>query len=289
MSHKKRQYSDPFRILSKRKQKEVEDMFGAVLGDIIGSRFEFDRGGKTKEFKLFTERDSYTDDSVMTVAIGEALLDSGKQIDEETIKKNVIDSMRRWGKKYPYAGYGGMFRRWLKSADPKPYGSYGNGSAMRVSAAGWLYDSIKKTREVARWTAEVTHNHPEGVKGAECTAAVIYLARNGKTKEEIKDYVIKEFGYDLSENLYELRNRHEHNETCQDSLPKALISFFEGYSYEDVVRNAVSLGGDTDTLAAIAGAMAEGYYPIPKELIEEGKRYLTDELREVLEKINTNE
>ncbi len=262
-------------------------MFGAVLGDIIGSRFEFDRGGKRKDFELFTKECEYTDDSVMTAAIAEALLEAGKEADSETVKTKVIEQMCNWGKRYPDAGYGGMFRKWLRSKDHKPYGSYGNGSAMRVSAAGWLYDSLAKTREVARWTAEVSHNHPEGIKGAECTAAVIYLGRTGKNKEEIKRYVEQEFGYDLWETLEELRDRHEHNESCMDSLPKALTSYFEGNSYEDVVRNAVSLGGDTDTLAAIAGAMAESCYEIPAEMISEGKKYLDKDLLAVLEKINT--
>ena len=172
--------------------------------------------------------------------------------------------------------------------NPKPYGSWGNGSAMRVSAAGWLYGSMERTREVARWTAEVTHNHPEGIKGAECTAAVVYLSRTGRSKEEIRNYVIQEFGYDLHESLDELRRRHRHDESCMDSLPKALISFFEGNSYEDVVRNAVSLGGDTDTIAAIAGAMAEGFYDIPQELVYVGSMYLESDMLSVLTQINTN-
>ena len=263
-------------------------MFGAALGDIIGSRFEFDAKGWTKEFTLFTERNEYTDDTVMTVAVADALLHSGKESNEETIKNNLIFRMQYWGRKYPYAGYGSMFGQWLELYNPKPYGSYGNGSAMRVSAAGWLYDSLERTREVARWTAEVTHNHPEGIKGAECTAAVIYLARTGKSKEEIRNYVIREFGYDLHESLEELRKRHHHDESCMDSLPKALVSFFEGNSFEDVVRNAVSLGGDADTIAAIAGAMAEGYYDIPQGLIDKGSMYLTKDLLSVLTQINTN-
>lgn len=258
-------------------------MFGAIFGDIIGSRFEFDRGGKTKDFELFTKEDMFTDDTVMTIAVGEALMKVGVDASLDEIKKAVINSMQKWGHRYPNAGYGGRFWGWLfETKNPKPYGSYGNGSAMRVSAAGWLYDSLERTREVAKATAEVTHNHPEGIKGAECTAAVIFLGMNGSTKDEIFEYVTKEFGYDLSESLEQMRKRHEHVESCQDSLPKALRAFFDGESYEDVVRNAVSLGGDTDTLAAIAGAMAEAFYGIPVLIMVEGKNYLPNDMIRVL-------
>ena len=261
-------------------------MYGAILGDIIGSRFEFDREGWTKEFELFTSEDSWTDDTVMTVAVAEALMDAGRDASVDEIKAECTKSMQRWGRKYPGAGYGGRFIAWIASKNPRPYGSYGNGSAMRVSAAGWLYDSIERTREVARATANVTHNHPEGIKGAECTAAVIYLARAGWEKKNIERYVVKEFGYDISETLDEMRKRHEHVESCQDSLPKALRSFFDGISYEDVVRNAVSLGGDTDTLAAIAGAMAEAFYDMPILLRAECLKRSEKDMVEVIERFD---
>ena len=203
-------------------------MYGAIFGDIIGSRFEFDRGGKTKDFDLFTREDQWTDDSVMTIAIMEALMNAGKEADVTTIKEECIKAMKKWGQKYPNAGYGGRFYGWVLSENPKPYGSWGNGSAMRVSGVGYIYDTIERTRKVARATSEVTHNHPEGIKGAECTAAVMFLARTGKSKEEIKEYVVKEFGYDISKSVDELRPLHEHVESCMDSLPKALASFFEG-------------------------------------------------------------
>lgn len=259
-------------------------MYGAIFGDIIGSRFEFDRGGKTKDFELFTAEDGWTDDSVMTIAVMEALMNAGRDASAEVIREECIKSMKKWGRKYPNAGYGGRFFGWVLTGDIAPYGSYGNGSAMRVSAAGWLYDTVERTREAARATAEVTHNHPEGIKGAECTAAVMFLARTGKSGEEIKEYVSKEFGYDLSKNLDALRRLHEHVETCMDSLPKALVSFFEGNSYEDVVRNAVSLGGDTDTLAAIAGAMADAMYGVPENIIKDGLDYLEDDMKETIDK-----
>ena len=262
-------------------------MFGAVLGDIIGSRFEFDRGGKTKEFRLFTSENDFTDDSVMTAAVAMALVNISDDANEEDVKNQIINCMQRWGREYPDAGYGARFIHWIFAKNPEPYNSWGNGSATRVSAAGWLCDSLERTREVARLSAEVSHNHPEGIKGAECTAAVIYLARTGKSKKEIKEYVIREFGYDLHESLDDMRSRHRHDESCMDSLPKALVSFFEGNSYEDVVRNAVSLGGDTDTLAAIAGAMAEGMYEIPEPIITEGLRYIPKVMKQVLRQIDT--
>ena len=169
-------------------------MYGAILGDIIGSPFEFDRGDKTKNFDLFSEGCGFTDDSVMTIAVGEALLAVGPEAAVKKIEDAVASNMQDWGKRYPHAGYGGCFRHWLKENNPKPYGSYGNGSAMRVSAAGWLYDSMERTREVARATANVTHNHPEGIKGAEATASAIYMARNGSSKEEIKEYIDYSWG-----------------------------------------------------------------------------------------------
>ena len=169
-------------------------MYGAILGDIIGSPFEFDRGDKTKNFELFSKGCGFTDDSVMTIAVGEALLAVGPKAAVKEIEEAIATNMQDWGGRYPHAGYGGSFRHWLKENNPKPYGSYGNGSAMRVSAAGWLYDSIERTREVARATANVTHNHPEGIKGAEATASAIYMARNGSSKEEIKEYIDYSWG-----------------------------------------------------------------------------------------------
>ena len=257
-------------------------MYGAMLGDIIGSRFEFDRGGKSKDFKLFTDNSVYTDDSVMTVAVAEALLISGKCADEKTVKANLISSLKKWGHRLPNAGYGGMFRRWLFGDMTEPYGSFGNGSAMRVSPVGWLYDSLERTREVARWTAEVTHNHPEGVKGAESVAAVIYLARSGFDKAYIKKYVIDNFGYDLSRTCDEIRPTYHHVESCQETVPEAITAFLEGEHFTDVIRTAVSLGGDCDTLTDIAAAMGEAYYGCPKELMKECEARIEKSMLEVL-------
>ena len=244
-------------------------MYGAILGDIIGSPFEFDRGDKTKEFDLFTKGCDFTDDSVMTIAVGEALLAVGPEATVKEIEEAVVTNMQDWGKRYPYAGYGGRFRYWLRERNPKPYGSYGNGSAMRVSAVGWLYDSLERTREVARATANVTHNPPEGIKGAEATASAIYMARNGFSKEEIKEYIEREFHYNLDRTLDEIRPGYHMDETCQRTVPEAIIAFLESKDFEDAIRNAVSLGGDTDTLGAITGSIAEAFYGISDVLIAE--------------------
>ena len=244
-------------------------MYGAILGDIIGSPFEFDRGNKTKEFDLFTKGCDFTDDSVMTIAVGEALLAVGAEATVKEIEEALVTNMQDWGKRYPYAGYGGRFRYWLRERNPKPYGSYGNGSAMRVSAAGWLYDSLERTREVARATANVTHNHPEGIKGAEATASAIYMARNESSKEEIKEYIEREFHYNLDRTLDEIRPGYHMDETCQRTVPEAIIAFLESKDFEDAIRNAVSLGGDTDTLGAITGSIAEAFYGISDVLIAE--------------------
>ena len=244
-------------------------MYGAILGDIIGSPFEFDRGDKTKEFDLFTKGCDFTDDSVMTIAVGEALLAVGTEATVKEIEEALVTNMQDWGKRYPYAGYGGRFRYWLRERNPKPYGSYGNGSAMRVSAVGWLYDSLERTREVARATANVTHNHPEGIKGAEATASAIYMARNESSKEEIKEYIEREFHYNLDRTLDEIRPGYHMDETCQRTVPEAIIAFLESKDFEDAIRNAVSLGGDTDTLGAITGSIAEAFYGISDVLIAE--------------------
>ena len=252
-------------------------MFGAYLGDMIGAPYEFDRGNKTKEFPLFSADSEFTDDSVMTAAVAEALLE-GEGLGPEEVKPLLVESMHRWGRRYPYAGYGGRFSYWLRENGSKPYGSYGNGSAMRVSAAGWLYPDLETTRAMARATAEVTHNHPEGVKGAESVAAAIFLARTGHSKEEIRDYVTREFGYDLSRTCDEIRPGYHHVETCQETVPEAFAAFLEGKDFEDVIRTGVSLGGDTDTLACIAGSMAEAFYGVPQKLKEACIRRLPEDL-----------
>ena len=259
-------------------------MYGAILGDIIGSPFEFDRGNKTKAFPLFSKKSKFTDDSVMTIAVAEALMDAGENADEETTCNCLIKSMKKWGQKYPKAGYGARFYHWVLSDDPKPYGSYGNGSAMRVSAAGWLYDTQERTLEVAEWTAKVTHNHPEGIKGAKATAGIMFMARTGATKEDIRKFAEKEIGYDLSRTCDEIRPGYHHDESCQKTVPEAITAFLESENFEDAIRTAVSLGGDTDTLACICGAMAEAFYGVPEELKTECERRVRKDMMAVLKR-----
>lgn len=261
-------------------------ILGAIVGDMVGSRFEFDRDGKTKDFELFTDKCHFTDDTVMTVGLAEglALAEHAGWVSEEGIKTALVAMMQMWGRKYPGASYGYNFYDWVMG-QAKPYGSFGNGSAMRVSSVGWLFDTLERTREVARWSAEISHNHPEGIKGAECTAAVIWMARHGIKKKEIAHYVLQEFGYNLSYGVDDWRKLHKHVESCMDSMPKALAAFLEGKDFEDVIRNAVSLGGDTDTLAAIAGSMAEAFHGVPDALTAECLDRLPAELRNAVERI----
>lgn len=260
-------------------------MYGAILGDMIGAPFEFDRGGKVKEFPLFSRGSEWTDDTVMTLAVASALLAAKGKPDEE-LKRELVRQMVAWGRKYPDAGYGVRFYAWLKAERHEPYGSFGNGSAMRVSAAGWLYGTLGETRRIARLTAEVTHNHPEGVKGAEATAAAIFLARTGKGKAEIRSYTMQEFGYDLSRSCSEIRPGYHHVESCQETVPEAFTAFLEGEGFEDVIRTAVSLGGDSDTLACIAGSLAEAYYGVPGELKAECRKRLNEDMLAVLDEFD---
>ena len=262
-------------------------MIGAMIGDIAGSRFEFDRSPLTVDgYEIFDKDCCFTDDTVMTAGVAEGLMDAGKDADVETIKRSVTRSMRKMGELHPGAGYGGMFYSWVLGPEEmaKPYNSFGNGSAMRVSAAGWLYDSLERTREVARATAEVSHNHPEGIKGAESVAAAIYMARTGSTKEEIRKYVEQEFGYDLSRTCDEIRPTYYHMETCQETVPQAFAAFLEGNSFEGVVRLAISLGGDCDTLTDIAAAMGEAFHGVDPAMEEKALTYLTEDLKDVYER-----
>ncbi len=262
-------------------------MIGAILGDMIGAPYEYDRGKKAKEFPLFCEKSQFTDDTVMTIAVAEALMDSCGQ-DDESIRKALIRYMRRWGWKYPNSGYGIRFRKWLNSKHPKPFNSYGNGSAMRVSAAGWLYETLEETRHIAMLTSDVTHNHPEGIKGAEATASAIFLARTGHSKEDIKNYIIQEFGYDLSRTCDEIRPTYHHVESCQETVPEAITAFLEGDDFEDIIRTAVSLGGDCDTLTCIAGSIAEAFYGIPDELLAQCRKRLPEDILTILDRFTTS-
>ena len=262
-------------------------MIGAILGDIIGSPYEFDRGDKTKDFPLFSRRSGFTDDTVMTLAVARGFLDAGLEADDETIRQNIVRSMRELAGRYPNAGYGGRFQGWLHSDHPKPYNSFGNGSAMRVSSAAWLFHDLGSVLRAAKLSAEVTHNHPEGIKGAQATAAAIFLARTGHSKAEIKKYIADTFQYDLSRTCDEIRPAYRHVESCQETVPEAITAFLEGEDFEDVIRTAVSLGGDCDTLTAIAGGIAEGFYGVPEELVKECLDRLPDDLREILKRFQT--
>ena len=261
-------------------------MYGAILGDIIGSPYEFDQGDKTRDFPLFSGTSAFTDDTVMTLAVAEALLSVTPEMADDTIRQCITQKIRKYGHLYPHSGYGVRFHIWLNSPSPEPYGSFGNGSAMRVSAAGWLYEDLGTVRRMARLSAEVTHNHPEGIKGAEATAAAIFLARTGSTKSEIKTYIEENFHYDLSRTCDEIRPHYYHVESCQETVPEAITAFLEGQSFEDVIRTAVSLGGDCDTLTCIAGSMAEALYGVPEELKVQCRQRLPQDLLEVLLKFD---
>ncbi len=267
-------------------------MYGAILGDIIGKPYEFSRKVSSRDFRLFRNSSRYSDDSVMTIAVADAFLKlRAKGITEinaddpecERIFKDLlIDSLKKWGREYPDAGYGGRFFNWLMSGDSTPYGSYGNGSAMRVSPAGYVSEDLETTIKVAAWTAEVTHDHPEGVKGAEAVAAAIFMARKGSTKAEIKEFIGTRFGYDLSRTVDEIKPGYSFDVSCQGSVPESIICFLEADDFESAVRNAVYLGGDTDTMGAIAGSIAEAFYGVPEELKEECLSRITPFMEEVL-------
>ena len=248
-------------------------MYGAILGDIAGSPYEFDCNNyKAKDFPLFSRRSDFTDDTVMTLAVAKALLSTRGQ-DDAAIKAALVREMQQLGRAYPDRLY---------EDAPQPYQSYGNGSAMRVSSAAWLAKDMAESLHLAQLTAEVTHDHPEGIKGAQAVAAAIFLARTGHDKAEIKVYVEREFGYDLSRSCDEIRPTYHHVESCQETVPQAIIAFLESTSFEDALRTAVSLGGDSDTLAAITGSIAEAFYGVPEELRQECRKRLTPELAEIL-------
>lgn len=231
-------------------------MIGAIIGDVIGSAYEF-WSPEGKNFPLWNKSTSYTDDTVMTIAVGRAVLRYRKGAAD--FAQACIEEMQALGRKYPRAGYGHGFRVWLESDPPEPYNSFGNGSAMRVSACGYAAQSLEEAETLAEISAAVSHNHPEGIKGAQATAAAIYLARTGVSKDEIGGYICDRY-YLLHKTLDEIRRDYFFNETCQETVPQAIVCFLESESYEDALRNAISLDGDADTLGAITGAIAWAYY-----------------------------
>jgi len=246
-------------------------MIGAIAGDIIGSVYEHN-GIKTKDFPLFSNRSRFTDDTVLTVAVANAILTG----------TSYLESIRNLGQRYPDAGYGGSFIHWLFAGNTSPYNSWGNGSAMRVSPVGFAFSKENDVLEQARITAEITHNHPEGIKGAQATALAIYIARTNKDKETVRFYIMDRFGYDLERSVDEIRPAYSFDVSCQGTVPEAIICFLDSESYEDAVRNAVSLGGDSDTLACITGGIAEAYYgEVPEQICSEVEKILAPDLMDV--------
>ena len=243
-------------------------MTGAIAGDIIGSIYERYRI-KSKEFPLFDWRCSFTDDTVLTLAVADVLLHGG----------TYVERFREYYRRYPKAGYGGSFHQWARSPEPAPYNSFGNGSAMRVSPVAFAFNDIQRVRAEARRSAEVTHNHPEGIKGAEATAVAVFLARSQTSKDEIRQLIEREFGYDLSRTPDDIRPDYDFDVTCQGTVPPALASFLHATDFEDTVRTAISLGGDSDTLACIAGAIAGAYYGVPRFIEQEVRLRLDEPLR----------
>jgi len=271
-------------------------MLGAIIGDTCGSVYEFNNLKNYNKIKFFKRGCRPTDDSYMTISVAKALMDTyGKP--KEVTKEAVIDSMHYFGHMYPTAGYGGHFATWLFLKKREPYNSWGNGSAMRVSSAGWLYDTLEETLEYAKLTSEVTHNHPDGIKGAEATAAAIYFARKGYDKEQIRTEMYAKFGYELNFTIEEIRPTYSFDVSCQGTLPVALEAFLESKDFEDAIRLALSVGGDSDTIACITGSIAEAFYGIPEYMVnkemdilkrheKEKNPILTKEISRFYERIN---
>ncbi|MFC2001211.1 ADP-ribosylglycohydrolase family protein [Chloroflexota bacterium] len=248
-------------------------MLGAIAGDIIGSSYEW-HSTKSLDFELFTPQSTPTDDTVLTIAVADCILHG----------KDYAVTFKEYGRRYPYAGYGGMFLKWLGSNSLTPYNSFGNGSAMRVSPVGFAFSNMDTVLQEAERSAAVTHNHPEGIKGAQAIATAIFLARSGDSKEQIRKCVEESFGYDLHQTLDEIRPWYRFDETCQGSVPQAIIAFLESADYEDAVRKAVSLGGDSDTLACMTGGIAQAYYDgIPDYIITNTRQLLDEKLKVVID------
>ncbi len=251
-------------------------MLGAIAGDIIGSVYEWDPI-KTTEFALFQDRSTFTDDTVLTAATAEAIMGS----------LDYARAYKDFGRRYPGRGYGGNFGMWLASEDAGPYNSWGNGSAMRASPIGFAFDSVDEVLAQAKQSAEVTHNHPEGIKGAQAAALAVYLGRTGADLEQIKDEIAGRFDYDLDRTLDEIRPGYQFDVSCQGTVPEAIIAFLESEDFEDAIRKAISLGGDSDTLACITGGIAQAYYKeIPPEIVNEVQNRLSAELLDIVNRFN---
>ena len=259
-------------------------MNGAIIGDIVGSVYEI-KNNKTKKFKLFENNSTYTDDTIMTCAIGLASMDYYQNSNQKLFKQNCIKYMKLLGRMYPNAGYGGTFIRWIFSSNLGPYNSYGNGSAMRVSSVADVANSLEEAEILAEISASVTHNHPEGIKGAKAVAGAIWLAKNDYSKKEIYDYINRNY-YKLNFKIDDIRESYKFDVSCQGSVPQAIQCFIESENFEDCIRNAISLGGDSDTIAAISGSIAGKFYEIPNELIESAQNYLDNNLKLIVNRYN---
>ena len=266
-------------------KESVTMILGAIVGDVVGCPYEFNNI-KTKQFDLVTNNSRFTDDTVMTLAVANALRkwDKGEDIKPREFEKAVVDAMKFFGKIYPNAGYGRRFKEWIFSRKRTGYDSWGNGSAMRVSPVAWYFDDLQTVEKFAELSAIVTHNHPEGIKGAQATAAAIFLARIGKSKDDIRSYVSIRYGYDLNRTCDEVRPDYIFDGSCQGTVPEAIIAFLDAENFEDALRNAVSLGGDTDTLAAITCSIAQGMWGIPEDIETQIRGRLDDFLNAELDK-----
>ena len=260
-------------------------ILGAIIGDIVGSIYEFNNI-KSKEFELFKANSCFTDDTVMTLAVASALRKwkKGDTIKDKDFAKAVVEAMKYFGKKYPHSGYGRKFKAWLTGRSSKPYGSFGNGSAMRVSPVAWYFDTLEEVEKFAKISAEVTHNHPEGIKGAQATAAAIFLARTGKSKSAIRGYIEAKYDYDLSRTCDEIRPEYEFDGSCLGTVPEAIAAFLDAENFEGALRNAISLGGDSDTLAAITCSIAQGMWGVPEDIEKSARERLDDFLNAELDK-----
>ena len=254
-------------------------MIGAIIGDIVGSRFEW-HNIKTKQFKLFHDRCEFTDDSVMTLAVAKAILECNGNV--ARLPDQTVKCMQEIGQHYPDCGYGGHFLHWIYADDPQPYNSWGNGSAMRVSPVAWAARDLEECVAMSEAVTAVSHNHPEGIKGAVAIAAATFLALHGSTKDSIKEAIESLCGYDLSFTLDSIRDEYSFDVSCQGTVPPAIVAFLESADYEDAIRNAISIGGDSDTLAACTGAIAEAFYGVPAMMRDFAETYLDARLDEIL-------
>lgn len=260
-------------------------MIGAIIGDIVGSRFEF-ANYRSKDFELFSKDCFFTDDTIMTLAVAQCIAEAYMIDDSKHIDRSIVPTMQKFGRKYPYAGWGGMFSTWLTSKHPKPYNSFGNGAAMRVSACGFFAYTQEQACILSDKVTKVTHNHKEGMKGARCVSELIYLLHNAMlSKSGVKNFVEKNYGYDLNFTCDSIRDTYEFNETCQRTVPQAIVAFLDSKNFEDAIRNAVSIGGDSDTVAAITGSISEAYYGVPKEMELKARTYLDDFLKYTLDNV----